>query len=652
MPTKKRTMYDHLISLYESLPIARTIYSLLLLAIIIVLIGELGSVWRHSKISISDFSYFADGKKNAEYAEQFRSETIANYSRIVGFIQADRFRIRQDDRDQRADEPESGGLIQRLIGYFKKQAPEDNVQDSDDSKLNAKEVSALINAIHAEKVSDIAKTLDITVQGINLKALVSGFSNLVAPPKTTIAASIYASDGKKRTYVSVDGDKSRIAKELTAGVSSLDTQGSDPDNAFRIACYLVWLQVNKDDGNQSRFEFDRSGISFEEFYDWARTLEAKNILRGADRYRLDDVKKSIKLDLVKQQIARAVRREIEFRAIYASLSGFEQYFPSESIKLKEGSELSMDSLADLIRYFAITRKSIGGPASRKWLDTLSPAISTRADVNKAYFARFISTDCQPNTGIDEQIIKSKSNIVQISRSQFTKETRAIGSTGLIIDNDVVLTVYSGFQSDARLSRYFKDATVRRSQCNTAGDALPVSSAAFAVAAKKSPFVLLTVPGVKLEAQNSDQDFSGFETAIPVYVAGHMTDRSLLFSPASSSNGSASREGPSIFFLSGQAVANYRSDRFEDTERRVFFDIPYAPGLVGSPIYDITGDMVGMVEGQFSAGRDLELVVGVPLTSLRGAPALAGGSRNPAETKPTKRPPSAPIPTITSSGRPD
>jgi hypothetical protein len=262
---KRPKMYDQFISFYDNLPIARALYSFALVIVIFLLIGQLASVWR-SRISISDFSYFTDGKKNADYADQFRSETIVNYSMIVGVINADRFKIEQEGEDNGTTcDLENPRWYDAILNFFRRSESENRCQDNK-SGLDAKAVGDLINSIHAEKVDDIAKTLDFSVEGVNLKGLLSAFSNLVTPPETTIVARLYENGGKKRAYVSLEGDLAEATRTSasTPLVSLLETPGSDSENAFRIACYLIWIQLNKARDFKSKSGIVRPAMSFEE----------------------------------------------------------------------------------------------------------------------------------------------------------------------------------------------------------------------------------------------------------------------------------------------------------------------------------------------------------------------------------------------------
>jgi hypothetical protein len=635
MPTKRRRkMHDYLISFYESLPIARTIYSVILLGIIFVLASEMMSVWRQGKIFISDFSYFSSGKKNAEYAEQLRSETIANYAMIVGFMKADRFKIERDNQNpEKPCQPVLTPWYKRILGIFRKEDDTSNEQSSECGNVNPNNfdtstINNLINSVRTEKVNDIAKTLDVTVQGINLKGLLTAFGNLVAPPQTQIIASIYETGGKKRTYVSVVGDskprREQAAADVPPLVSSFDAPGSDPQDAFNIACYLIWIQVSK-----AKDDSDRPKMSFEEFCDWAKVLSVKNALETADPYRMEARKKTVDLDFIRQEVALATRLEISFRDTYASISGLEKFVGSEPVKLTEQIQTNVDSVADLIRYFVVARVVANYDSDRDWLKGLPATAMSREIINAAYFKSRISTDSQPNPGIGKNVLKANVDIVRIFRTLTDARTgnkRQVITTGLLFADGQVLTIYSASQDNERLRRFFANALVRPTQSGGDGKLFEVQSASFAVPVGESPYVILSVPDLKRQADLPPRDFRGFDTSLffsGITVAGNIRDTALTFAGQEAVRRSDTEhtDNDRVHLLSGTAVAEYARDFTEDKARRVYLSVPFSPGLLGSPIYDESAKLVGFVEGGFPIGKNLLLAIGVSIAPLKNYPQL-------------------------------
>lgn len=214
------------------------------------------------------------------------------------------------------------------------------------------------------------------------------------------------------------------------------------------------------------------------------------------------------------------------------------------------------------------------------------------------------------------------NIVRISRKSTNTRTKAVRtfmSTGLIIDDDLVLTVYPGSQDPGKLSLYFADTTVSSVQCGNVQNPSTVKSAAFATAVGKSPYVILNVPGLKRQAANPERDFDGPDVSdggSQILVVGHIRDTTLTFADISAIRASdtSHTDNQFIHLLSGKTVANYDydSDLYDDSERR---------GLAGSPIFDDSGDLVGFVESSARVGKNLSIAIGVSIESLKNVPSL-------------------------------
>jgi len=57
--------FKNVVRFVENIPVIRVAYTLALLALIFVAGRELISVWTRGRLSLSEFSYFVDGKKNS-----------------------------------------------------------------------------------------------------------------------------------------------------------------------------------------------------------------------------------------------------------------------------------------------------------------------------------------------------------------------------------------------------------------------------------------------------------------------------------------------------------------------------------------------------------------------------------------------------------
>src|SRR5713101_1052582 len=118
--------YDHVagvlkstLHFVESIPVMRVIYSLVLLAVIFAAGRELISVWTRGRLFLAEFSYFIDGKKNAERGEQLRDETIRVYRMIIALmkIESENTKITSDDEvpSEGTDKEAQSPLLENLL---------------------------------------------------------------------------------------------------------------------------------------------------------------------------------------------------------------------------------------------------------------------------------------------------------------------------------------------------------------------------------------------------------------------------------------------------------------------------------------------------------------------------------------------------------
>src|SRR5437879_2460286 len=102
-------------SFFGAIPFARIIYSLILVALIILIGRELLSVWDRGKIFLSDFSYFDAGVKKPEYGEQLRNETILGYGMMLDLIKRNPPKV--DPANQQSDEIEEKSWWPQLTSW-------------------------------------------------------------------------------------------------------------------------------------------------------------------------------------------------------------------------------------------------------------------------------------------------------------------------------------------------------------------------------------------------------------------------------------------------------------------------------------------------------------------------------------------------------
>lgn len=598
---------DFFTSLYQNFSIARIIYSLILIAIIFLIAGHLVSIWSQGKILISNFSYYSNGKSDADRAGQLRGETLSNYSMILDLI-------RLYETTERS--------------YEDQETSKENGIENDTNKPQKLQVPA------ESRLRGIADTIEISVGGVNVKGIFSAFSsaftNFIAPPETELVVSIYDSQEAKRAYVGLVGDSAdQISRQLMPPLplfTGSDAPSSDADNAFRIACYLIWIQVNQTrhhtvDDSQALGE----RISLSEFCNWAKMLIIWKSLIGTDQYQLETRKKSLDIEFIRRQVLHAVRLDTRFYNIYVSLSDLIGFVSDDTILLNQQTTVKVDDVSELIKYFAITRPDVtDDPGSRAaWLDQLPPSVTGRQSINQAYFKQFIG-NCNRSIGPPVDVGNKAPNIVQISTTINPHAPRTIITTGLIIEDGKVLTLFPGRQGSDKPNEWFKSSTVRLLECGHPEAPVKVKSATIASNVGKSPYAILSVPQLKRRADNPDVDFDGLANGIEgseVYIVGNISDTAQMFSgrpPSANDHPNLSDE--MIYFISGKVISEESSLILND-ERSFLISAPFARGLTGAPIFDIEGQLIGFVNSGRAIGRNLLMVDGSSIYTLKGLQAL-------------------------------
>ena len=647
--------YDLLVAI----PFARLIYTLVLFALIFALGRELFSVWDRGKIFLSDFAYFDTGTKKPEYAEQVRNETILNYGLILRLIKRYPPSIEVEDHKtdggdqgwryftsmvERAFKQSTGAVKRRMalwIGYLSGKgqtndnSDEDNTADSRKGPIVNANVDKILQNLQIEKLDQVAGQLDITVQGVSLKALFSAFGNLVYPKNTNITASIYVTNEKqRRAIISISGAAAAEHRQGLADdvprVLRIDAGADDAENAFRIACFLVWAQWSNQSDQSSPQAPQRA--SFEEFCNWAKILNNKDILTSAEAYQLNAKKKEINLTFLREQFALAAQLDVGMHEIYASLAGLERFIGDDKIMLSERSETTVDSLADIIRYLAFT-KGISQDQTgdgQAWTKYLPDKIVGKAQINSLFFKSAIHTDC--DTDIDNNALKAAKRVVRIKRTiplRRTNRTVDLITTGVIVDKNHILSVLPG-GTDIRGLATFANADVALVACNQPSASFKVEKAESAGPSDSSPFVILTTPDLPTRDDPLAFVFNGLATDFDQQffddftIAGHIRNTDLIFATRKELRDSDTGvvNNDSVHLIRARSVAIYNDEFADDRERRFYLSAPFGAGLTGAPIVNDFGNIIGLVEGGTFLGQNLSLAIGISASSLKRNPLFA------------------------------
>ena len=316
--------------------------------------------------------------------------------------------------------------------------------------------------------------------------------------------------------------------------------------------------------------------------------------------------------------------------IYASLAGLEKFVGAEKILLAGKSKTDVNSLADVIRYLAFTR-STSRDRSRKdgeWAATLPPTVADRSAMNQAFFAPRMSTDCVNEVS---NIFRTQAkNVVRISRDvQFRNPTRIIKliTTGLVVDNGRVVSVFPGFVVPSRVVTQFAKAQVSTTSCGTVTGTYNVTKAEYLDLGSRGPFIVLTVPELKLQGKAPVFDFGKLtsdyddRTLNRFMIAGYIRDTNLVFATREQlrTSNSDTINNHEQHFINARAVAKYDDEITDDSQNRFYLSAPFGAGLTGSPIYDRFGDVIGFVENGTYIGDNLSLAVGISASGLKSSP---------------------------------
>jgi len=564
----------------ESVPVMRIIYSLVLLAVIVAAGRGLISVWTGGKLFLAEFSYFIDGKKDTQRGEQLRDETIRVYRMIIALM-----RIESENT---------------------------KITDEEGTEGPEREKQALLENLLTNKVEQLSQ-VEITFQGLSIKAVLSTLSNIVAPQNTEIGAAIFA-DQRRRAFISVAGTP---AERRRLGIFAdlppeyaIESGANDAETAFRIGCFLVWIQWDKTDDVKAP-EPDH-GISFDEFCNWAKILVTKNRLRMTDPYRLADEIKNADAGFIKTQISLAANLKLGYQAIYASLNSLVPYVKSEAVDLGDGAETPIDSLADVIRLFSLMENSSRDRDEPPidWRQLLKDSDRSRLSINRAYFAPSMSTDCKMPADVSERVGSSIKNVVRIvpARKGGRRLSPAfVTVSGLIYEKGAVLTTFRNPNSPgaSELEEIFVDAEIKVLHCGETVATHKVKAARYLDKDHDLPFVRLDVTGLQLQQEAPTFSFDDMSCDDCVLV-GHVRDTNLLFAEprkwSSLDKGETNNEVTQVW--KGKVLQAYGNS----ASHRRLIGVPFANGLRGSPVFNADGEVVAIVDSGRSLGTNLVLPI--------------------------------------------
>ncbi|UFZ08073.1 serine protease [Bradyrhizobium ontarionense] len=568
--------------LAEQFTLARLAYSALACIVIAILAKSVMATWQTGSITLGDFEYYADGARKPEFGQQIRGETFEFYNLIVRLIQqeAERFKMEGERRDQK-DESDTAGRLPVI-------------QNEQVVELGSK--------------SNELQQLEITVEGVNVKNLVTALGRVITPSPRELTASIFSSNNSRRVFVTAP---TSAGKEQARPVPALVAGGieNDTNTAFRIACYMIWSQWKE---GTSDF-----GVKFGEFCRVARLLYIRSTLDSLPPYEFDKQKYKDDVDFLKDTYKAAALASPEYRLIYSSLSGLQRYVGDEKINLTPASSATIDSLVDIIGLYALEARRFRSPGDGiDWLKGLPPDASDRKIVNAQYFQHRLMDDCPPppsgasKRGIPDAVRSQFQNVVRII---YERKGAPVVTSGIILSDETAVTVFPRRGPAAEIPA---EMEIQLISCGKIFETHRVEKVSRI--AEDSPFVRLTVPGLKATLplpSITDASLDDPDRNRELYVVGYLRRTSgLYFGPRERVPDGIDNNDRRV--SRAEQLPSWSSVGDDDDLGRFDLNVPYGPGMIGSPVFAPDGRLLGLLDiGEFLNRGQLVLAVGIPAKTL-------------------------------------
>lgn len=385
---------------------------------------------------------------------------------------------------------------------------------------------------------------------------------------------------------------------------------SDTATAFRIACYMIWSQWDAASRDNA------FGVNFSEFCRVARLLYIRNTFDALPSYEFQKPKFKDEIDFLREMFQTAALAQPEYNLIYSSLRGLERYVGDERIALSTTSTVTISSLVDLIGFFALQpNTSRLRDRSGNWTKGLPPDVTERKIVDRAYFGEQIGNDCDAQAPSDRsRIIPDKvkawyGNVVRIVSG---RGQQLSVRTGLVVADDTVVTV--GYYKSDKLETLPDGAEVQLVSCGKIVETHVMKSVAPVSPEGKSPYLRLVVPGLKARASAptfpSDEERPWESETL--FVVGYLERSDGLFRDRAEKRNIGVDNNDRLVFRA-QELPSWTSVGDDDDDAvRFDLDIPIASGMIGSPIFSRSGQLLGLLDiGQYLTRG---MILGVALSA--------------------------------------
>jgi hypothetical protein len=563
MGARMDMLHSAIDSIVDSFSAIRLLYTFVLLVVACVLLSlawatgrEIVSTWGSGKIYLAEFGYFTDGVKKPEYGEQIRNESILFYRHVRGLIRS----------------------AKRSRDVFEQNLTKEDRRDQ-----------ILPPELAFDKHGSLPD-IDLSIQGVNVKSLLSYFLKLVSPSNPEVTATIFKTDNVRRAYVSLPEDnKSDDDTDVISSPYIIDGTDSDSDTAFRLACFLIWSQSS--DRNES----------YHDFCDWARLLRLKSVLdaKGADAISQPATKHDI--DFAVRTFERALNGNTRYPNIFSTLGGMERYIGKQTIAIGEGKTATISAVTDILRYYNVTGRA-AGPTS-DWKATDNPTA-----VDEAFFSDRFVPDCKDGKPAYPNTVR----IVFEYAGANDTPVPAVMSGLLLRDESVLTYLPRGFPAREH-EGIPTGAKVQAIACGNVAGEFTVAEVQ-SLAARNDSFMLLKVPGLLVTQGTAPFDFELEPDDIDdVILVGSMRNRASTFArpPLNTAIDNSER-----YISRAKMIKTMRKIR--SVGELLLFDSPFSAGMIGSPILTEDGKIIGMVTGGIYVDSRLRLRLarGLLLSALK------------------------------------
>ena len=556
-------------SLIYSIPISRTIYTLVALLVIIFLVRDLISLWSQQTLYLGPFEYYADGKSNPDRASQLRAETVHHYKAFVEMI----------DREVR----------ERLANAA---AP---TQEADEPARWLKEAGQFTT----DKVRDLS-SLELSVQGVNIQKIITYISGLLERSPAITATVIRE---EKASKVLLDyPHRARKPKAAWEPRVDLSNFGDDAGAAASIACYLIWAQT--DEARNLHFN-----IAFEDFCQWMQAIYLKHVSKTTSHSYFAEEEHSRSTAFARSYIRRAATGGIQYSEAYLASADLAGRDTAGSLQVNDKLTIAHPHLAPYLRYLYLryTKSNRGGSDAladaaqfyKALGDTKDTRIDSWIDLANAFFTPRITKICA-----NAQDDRFRSYLKRIVRIKATEPYGVMETTGVSIGPGLIIAAGvkpSAFASAGGTAAKISIATL---DCVDGIREHVVREITPLIFDKRGIFsgleiALLKVPSVgeglkMIERGTARNSYGGFEGA-EVTTVGFAAD---MTKPVEEFDFSAPRtQSPGESEL--YAVRGYILRASEDNfvyKKGVYFAndaIVVGPGMVGSPLFSDNGSLIGV-----------------------------------------------------------